>query len=60
LPAYFRCLADGAAAEEYAREVDLSISSFAEYERHRHLAAARRVANSEQRAALKSLPERGA
>lgn len=60
LTAYFLCLADGASAEEYAREVDRTISSFADYERPRHLAAARRVANAEQRAALGRLPGRGA
>ena len=58
LPAYFRCLADGAAGEDFAREVDRAIIDFADYERPRHLAAARRVANAEQKAALRRLPAR--
>lgn len=59
LPAYFRCLASGASAEEYAREVDRTISNFANYERPRHMAAARRFASADQRAALR-LTGRGA
>jgi hypothetical protein len=55
LPAYFRCLAGGASGEEYAREVDRVIADFGDYERPRHLAAARRAANPEQGAALRSL-----
>lgn len=58
LPAYFRCLAEGASGEGFAREVDRAITDFAEYERPRHLTAARRVASAEQRAALRSLPTR--
>jgi hypothetical protein len=60
LPACFRCLADGASAEEYAREVDRIISTFADHDRPWHLAAAGRVANAEQRAALGRLPGCGA
>ena len=56
LPAYFRCLAASASPEEFAREVDRTIKSFAEYERPRHLTAARRVASAEQKAALQALP----
>ena len=56
LPAYFRCLADSASPEDFAREVDRAIKDFAEYERPRHLTAARRVASTEQRAALRALP----
>jgi hypothetical protein len=56
LPAYFRCLADSASPEEFAREVDRTIKGFAEYERPRHLTAARRVASTEQKAALRALP----
>lgn len=52
LPAYFRCLADSASPEEFAREVHRTIADFAEYERPRHLAAARRVASAEQKAEL--------
>jgi hypothetical protein len=58
LPAYFRCLADTAFAEEFAREVDRTISDFADFERPRHLAAALRVANSEQETALLRLSAR--
>jgi hypothetical protein len=58
LPAYFQCLADGVAAEEFAREVDRTISDFADYERPKLLAAARRVANVEQKAVLRRLPSR--
>jgi len=53
LPAYFRCLADGAPAEEYASEVDRAIKDFANYERPKLLAAARQVGNAEQKAALR-------
>jgi hypothetical protein len=56
LPAYFRCLAEGASGDEFACEVDRVISDFANYERPRHLTAARRVANAEQKAALRILP----
>jgi hypothetical protein len=58
LPAYFRCLADGTSADDFAREVDRAITSFAGYERPWHLDAARRVGNAEQKAALRSLPVR--
>ncbi len=56
LPAYFRCLADSASAEEFAQSVDEAIRDFADYERPRHLTAARRAANATQRAALRALP----
>jgi len=56
LPAYFRCLAASASPEDFAREVDRTIKTFAEYERPRHLTAARRVASAEQKAALRALP----
>lgn len=58
LAAYFRCLAGSASAEEFAREVDRAITDFADYERPKHLAAARRVAGAEQKAALRRLPRR--
>ena len=58
LPAYFRCLADGTPAEQFVREVDRAIADFADYDRPKHLATARRVANAEQRVALRSLPVR--
>lgn len=56
LPAYFRCLADGTPAERFAREVDRAIADFAVYDRPKHLATARRIANADQRAALRRLP----
>ncbi|MGH9897092.1 MAG: hypothetical protein ACREA0_34870 [bacterium] len=55
LPAYFRCLAETASAEEYARTVNQAITDFADYERPRHLTAAGRVASPAQRAALRAL-----
>lgn len=58
LPAYFRCLAEDTRAEDFAREVDRTISDFADYDRPRHLAAARRVASAEQKDALRRLPAR--
>jgi hypothetical protein len=56
LPAYFRCLASTAPPEDFAREADRTIKDFAEYERSRHLTAARRMASAEQKKALRSLP----
>lgn len=56
LPAYLRCLADSASADEFAREVDRSIEDFCRYDRPRLLASARRLANAEQKAALRRLP----
>lgn len=56
LPAYFVCLAESATPVDYAREVDRVIKDFANYERPRHLAAARKVANAAQKAALRSVP----
>jgi hypothetical protein len=56
LPSYFRCLADVASAEEYACKVNQAIEDFADHERPRHLAEARRVANAEQKAALRHSP----
>lgn len=52
LPAYFRCLADGASADDFAREVDRAITDFTDYDRPHQLTAARRVASVEQKAAL--------
>jgi len=54
-PAYFRCLADTAVAEEFARTVDQAIRDFADYERPHHLKAARKVASAAQQAALRAL-----
>ena len=56
LPAYFRSLAETASPEDFAREVDRAIKDFSDFERPRHLTAARRVANAEQKAALRALP----
>jgi hypothetical protein len=58
LPPYFRCLAENTSGEEFAREVDRAINDFAEHERRWHLTAARRVADAEQKAALRRLPAR--
>ena len=58
LPAYFRCLADGTPGEYFAREVDRAIADFADYDRPKHLATARRIASTEQRVALRSLAAR--
>ena len=58
LPTYFRCLADGTRGEDFARQVDQAITDFAAYERPRYLTAARRVADVEQKAALRRLPAR--
>ena len=55
LPAYFRCLADVAPPTHFVREVDRAIADFADYDRPKHLAAARRVANAEQKIVLRSL-----
>ena len=54
LPAYFRCLADTASPREFARAADRVIRDFAEDDRPRHLASARRVASAEQKATLRA------
>jgi hypothetical protein len=56
LPAYFQCLGDCASGDEFAREVDRAIEDFADHALPKHMAAARRVANAEQKAALRRLP----
>jgi len=53
LPAYFQCLAEAASGDDFAREVDRSITDFADYDRRHQLTAARRVASVEQKAALR-------
>jgi hypothetical protein len=58
LPAYFQCLAATASGEEFAHEVDRTIADFADEKRPKHMAAARRLADSEQKAALRRLPAR--
>jgi len=55
LPAYFQCLADTASSEDFARVVDKTIKELDEYDRPRHLVAARRVASADQKRALRSL-----
>lgn len=55
LAAYFQCLTESASGDEFAHAVDLAIS-VAGSERPKHIAAARRVANAEQKAALRRLP----
>jgi hypothetical protein len=59
LPAYFRCLAHSTSPGDFARAVGRAIKDFADYERPRHLTAARRVASAEQKAALRALPGAG-
>jgi len=59
LPAYFRCLADGTMEEEYALEVNRAITDFVDHDRPRYLAAARRIANAEQKVALRGLAQGG-
>ena len=54
-PAYFCCLAGTATADEFAANVDRAIADFADHERPRHLAAARKGASAAQRAALRAL-----
>ncbi len=55
LPAYFRCLAEEASPEEFAREVARTIGEFADHDRPHLLAAARRVGNPAQKTALSGL-----
>ncbi|WP_137893199.1 hypothetical protein [Ramlibacter sp. 2FC] len=54
-PAYFRCLAETAAAEAFARIVDQAITHFAGHDRRHHMAQAWRVATAAQQAALTAL-----
>lgn len=54
LPAYFRCLAEAAAAVEFAQRVDKVITRFCHYERPHHLKTARRIATGAQKAALQT------
>ena len=55
LPAYFRCLAQSASAEDFAQGVNRVIADFAEYDRGRYMAHAWNVATTEQRASLGAL-----
>ena len=58
LPAYFRSLADGAPVEDFAHEVDRGDHRLRRLRASLALAGARRVANAEQKAALRRLPVR--
>ena len=51
-PVYFRCLAKTASAHVFVQVVDQAIRDFAVDERPHHLQTARRVANTDQKAAL--------
>ena len=55
LPAYFRCLALTASAEEFARSVDRVIRDFVEHDRGWFLDDARRAASAAQQACLETL-----
>jgi hypothetical protein len=55
LSAYFGCLALGTPGDAFARVVDRCITAFAEHDRARLVAAAVRVGNADQRAAVKGL-----
>ncbi len=55
LPAYFRCLAETASAEEFSRSVDQVIRAFAEHDRPQHLRTAGKVASAGQQAALSGM-----
>ncbi|WP_372527235.1 hypothetical protein [Piscinibacter sp.] len=54
-PAYFRCLADTATAEEFARTVDQAIMDFAAHDRSHYLSEAWRTASAAQQASLGAL-----
>jgi len=54
LPAYFRCLAETASPEAFAREVELAIKDFGGADRPLLLEAAHRVASAKQRRALRA------
>ena len=55
LPAYFRCLAGTAEADEFARAVDEGIADFAEHDRVHYLSQVRCVATTSQQNALDAL-----
>jgi len=52
LPAWFKCLAETAAPDEYAEELLSIVDGFVHYDRDRFLKSARRAANPDQRKAL--------
>jgi hypothetical protein len=51
-PVYFRCVAKSASAHVFVQVVDQVIRDFADFERPTHLQVARRVANTDQKAAM--------
>ncbi len=57
LPAYFRCLAATAPAEQYARLASAVINDFARHDAPKYLSRARGAATSEQRAAMKAMSD---
>jgi hypothetical protein len=58
LPAYFRCLAATAPAEEYARLASAVIKDFVRHDAPKYLSRARGAATREQKAAMKALGPR--
>lgn len=56
-PAYFRCLAETATADEFARTVDQAIMDFAVHDRSHYLSEAWRAATAAQQASLSALAE---
>jgi hypothetical protein len=54
-PAYFRCLAETATAEEFARTVDQAIMDFAGHDRSHYLSEAWRAATPAQQTSLSAL-----
>jgi hypothetical protein len=55
LPAYFRCLAETASAEQFALAVEQAITDFVDHDRAHILAEASRLARPAQQAALRAL-----
>jgi hypothetical protein len=55
LPAYFRCLAQSASAEDFALCVTRVVADFVEHDRARYMAQGSHVATAEQRASLGAL-----
>jgi hypothetical protein len=57
LPPWFACLSATAAPDEFAREVAVVVGELSDsFDRRKHLSAASRVANPEQRKALRANP----
>lgn len=55
LPAWFKCLAVTASADDYAEKVVRVVDGFVRYDRDRFLSSARRAGTTEQRAALNAI-----